>query len=437
MQLATVFVPEGWIGRFSKRFEQYATEQTNSGKPKHRNLVERIALLRLATLRALWTDGEEAFPVDEEQVVWWELWLRRRDGVEGRLQEFALSSGAALGPQRLFFEDRVVALVSASSIQLGSALDLLDDIAELRSPVQAIQFLADLSADYQGEFVDELAARLRGPQPDAPTTCLLDTGVASVHPLLKVAISPEDAHAVNPNWSVDDRHGHGTEMAGIALFGDLAGAFVRSDPIRVESHLESVKVLPDHGENEYDLYEALTAQAASIVEIEHPERRRAFALAVTALSRGVHPSDLGQPSAWSSAVDALASGRAVTSSDEGLVYLDEPSIDSQRLFIVSAGNVRPPYETGHLDRSDVEVVEEPAQSWNALTVGAYTELSDIRLGDFAGWNPLAPIGELSPFSRTSVGFRPQWPASSIGGCDIGHRRRFGLSSSCGVFGAWC
>ena len=28
-------------------------------------------------------------------------------------------------------------------------------------------------------------------------------------------------------------------------------------------------------------------------------------------------------------------------------------------------------------------------------------------------------------------------ASSIGGCDIGHRRRFGLSSSCGVFGAWC
>ena len=28
-------------------------------------------------------------------------------------------------------------------------------------------------------------------------------------------------------------------------------------------------------------------------------------------------------------------------------------------------------------------------------------------------------------------------ASSIGGCDIGHRRRFGLSSSGGVCGAWC
>ena len=29
------------------------------------------------------------------------------------------------------------------------------------------------------------------------------------------------------------------------------------------------------------------------------------------------------------------------------------------------------------------------------------------------------------------------PASSIGGCDIGHCRRFGLCSSGGVFGALC
>ena len=409
VQYATVFVPEGWIGRFTKRFEQYATEQTNSGNPKHRNLVERIALLRLATLRALWTDNEDAFPIDEEQVVWWELWLRRRDGVGELLEAFAQTSGAALGPQLLVFEDRVVALVSASSTQLGSALDLLDDVAELRSPVQTVQFLAGLSAADQREFVDDLVARLSGPQPDAPATCLLDTGIARAHPLLNVAISPNDAHAVNPNWSVDDRHGHGTEMAGIALFGDLAEAIARTDPIRVESHLESVKILPDYGENEYDLYGALTAQAASIVEIENPERRRAFALAVTALSMGAHPSDLGQPSAWSSAVDALASGRAVTSSDEGLVYLDEPSSDSQRLFIVSAGNVRFPYEEGHLDRSDVEAVEEPAQAWNALTVGACTGLSDIRHSDFVGWIPLTPNGELSPFSRTSVGFRAQWP----------------------------
>lgn len=409
VRFATVFVPEGWIGRFCERFEQYATEQTKSGKPRHRNLVERIAQLRLATLRALWTDNEEAFPDHDERVVWWELWLRRRDGVEGRLRAFAYMTGATLGPQWLVFEDRVVALVSASIGQLGSALDLLDDIAELRHPVEASQFLADLSAADQREFVEELAERLVEPQEDAPATCLLDTGIAGEHPLLRAAASALDIHAVDPNWSPADRRGHGTEMAGIVVHGDVGEAMIRPGPIRIEGRLESVKILPDHGDNDHELYGALTAQATSIVEIGHPERRRTFTLAVTAPSVGAHPSDLGQPSAWSSAVDALAAGRAVSASDEGLVYLDEQTMDNQRLFVVSAGNVRGPYDPGHLDRSDVEVVEEPAQAWNALSVGAFTNLSQIRHADFANWSSLAPIGELSPFSRTSVGFRAQWP----------------------------
>lgn len=409
VQFATVFVPEGWIGKFTERFEQYATEQTQRGNPKNRNLVERIAQLRLATLRALWTDSEDSFPHDEEEVEWWELWLRRRDGVEDRLQVFAELTGVTLGRQRLVFEDRVVALVSASSTQLGSALDLLDDIAELRRPVELTQFLAGLPVEEQREYVDDLAERLIGPRPDAPVTCLLDTGIASEHPLLRDATAVTDAHAVNPAWSPADRRGHGTEMAGIVALGDVGNSLIRSDAIRIEGRLESVKILPDRGDNERDLHAALTAQAISIVEIEHPERRRAFVLAVTALSAGAQPSDLGQPSAWSSAVDALAAGRAVTASEEGLVYLDEPTTGKQRLFIVSAGNVRFPYEIPHLVRSDLEVVEEPAQAWNALSVGAYTKLSEIGDDDFTGWTALAPVGELSPFSRTSVGFREQWP----------------------------
>ena len=61
VQLATVFVPEGWIGRFTKRFEDYVSEDTNRGNPKNKNLVERIAELRLATLRALWDRRRRRF----------------------------------------------------------------------------------------------------------------------------------------------------------------------------------------------------------------------------------------------------------------------------------------------------------------------------------------------------------------------------------------
>lgn len=408
VQFATVFVPEGWVGRFAKQFEDYISEDTEAGNPKHRNLVERIAELRVATLRALWTDKDTAFP-DPDATVWWELWLRRRDGVENRLTQFAELSGATIGRQRLAFEDRLVVLVRGSSEQLGAALDLLDDIAELRSPVDAAEFLADLPVSDQADFVDELAARLTEPPPDGVVTCLLDSGVTAGHPLLGLAIAPGDVHTVNAAWGADDRLGHGTQMAGLVVHGDLSQNFVNPGPVKLHGRMESVKVLPNAGENPPELYGAITAQAASIAEIAAPNRRRIFTLAVTASAIAAHPSDLGQPSAWSSTVDALAAGRAIAEADGEFIYVDEPGEDAQRLFIVSAGNVRDSFGHDHLDRSDNAPVEEPAQAWNALTVGAYTERTNIGHSDFKGWKPLAAQGDLSPFSRTSVGFRSQWP----------------------------
>lgn len=96
--------------------------------------------------------------------------------------------------------------------------------------------------------------------------------------------------------------------------------------------------------------------------------------------------------------------------DNGLVFLDEAQQSDHRLFLLAAGNVRT-LEEDHLTRSDLEEVEDPGQAWNALTVGAFTD-RDTLLGapaGFPGWTCLAPRGELSPFSRTSVLFKPVWP----------------------------
>ncbi|HVY60964.1 MAG TPA: S8 family peptidase, partial [Planctomycetota bacterium] len=95
---------------------------------------------------------------------------------------------------------------------------------------------------------------------------------------------------------------------------------------------------------------------------------------------------------------------------QGLVYLADAEERAKRLFVVSAGNVD---DLGlkHLDRSDVEPIEDPGQAWNALTVGAYTTKVHIDPTDptLNGWSPLAQDGELSPYSKTSVLFEPQWP----------------------------
>lgn len=169
VQFATVFVPDGWIGRFSRKFEQYVSETTPKGHPRHRALVERIANLRAATLRALWTDDLNQFP-EPDDVVWWELWLRRRDGAEERLAAFVEQNAFRLGSRRLVFEDRVVVLAQASPNQLGGSLDLLDDLAELRRPADPMQFLADMAASDQAAFVRDLAGRVSPPDAAAPTT---------------------------------------------------------------------------------------------------------------------------------------------------------------------------------------------------------------------------------------------------------------------------
>jgi hypothetical protein len=84
--------------------------------------------------------------------------------------------------------------------------------------------------------------------------------------------------------------------------------------------------------------------------------------------------------------------------------------------MISAGNVDV-LEDDHLDRSDVEPIEDPAQAWNALTIGAYTDLDDVSsTAGFEDWTPLAPRGELSPHRRTGVAFQRTWPHKPDGFC---------------------
>ena len=121
--------------------------------------------------------------------------------------------------------------------------------------------------------------------------------------------------------------------------------------------------------------------------------------------------DRGQPTSWSAAVDALAAGRSFDQTSQGLVYLDDEAARPRRLFIVCVGNVEN-LDADHLVRSDLEAVHDPGQAWNALTVGAHTELTTLPDDDphaRAGWLPLAQPGDLSPWSSTSVCFANTWP----------------------------
>ncbi len=205
-----------------------------------------------------------------------------------------------------------------------------------------------------------------------------------------------------------DRDGHGTELGGLALFGDLAEALTSATALDLHHRLESVKILPDPGapENPPETYGAVTAAGAATAELNQPTRQRVFCLAN---STSDWAGD-GRPTLWSSTIDALSFGSDIVRSDKGLELLSEPDPTSSRMVVVAAGNVRDPYQADHLALSDVSPADDPAQAWNALTVGAYTELDTVPADpDFAGYRALANRDELSPFSRTSLLFGRQWP----------------------------
>lgn len=399
---ATVFIPSSKMGLFVRKIEAFAdsSKDKRSGNPANFNLVASIGQIRLAALESFWTDAIDRFPSEQNQSVWWEVWLQDsanpRDVLDGFRQR-AQSVDAMVSQRSLRFPDRRVVLVRASAMQLLAIANLFDILAELRTAkILAGEFL-DLPPRDQAEFIQDALSRIQPPSLNAPSVCHLDTGVNRGHPLLSMALAEEHLLSVDPTWSSADGHAqqHGTGMAGLALYGCLTDLLNSSDAVLLQHRLESVKILPDHGQHDPDLYGEVTAQSVSRIEIAAPERRqlRAFALTITTTDS----RDEGFPSSWSAALDQICSG----AEDEGRL---------SRLLIVSAGNTpdvdRHEYPNGNL----LHGVEDPAQSWNALSVGAYTEKATIHSSEYASWKPIANAGQLSPSSRTSlVWANKSWP----------------------------
>ena len=119
--------------------------------------------------------------------------------------------------------------------------------------------------------------------------CVLDTGVTQAHPLLAPALKPNDVHSYDPGWPGGDSRGHGTNMAGIALLGDLMPLLAGNGVVPLTHRLESVKILPDQGENEPRLYGAITRESIARAEVQAPSRHRAVCMAVDPTYAGWQP----------------------------------------------------------------------------------------------------------------------------------------------------
>jgi hypothetical protein len=87
--------------------------------------------------------------------------------------------------------------------------------------------------------------------------------------------------------------------------------------------------------------------------------------------------------------------------DDDIEEADRP----KRLFIVSVGNTPPETDFTRLRPQDEYPIEDPAQAWNALTIGGCTDLVDIQDDGFENWTPMSAVGVISPHSRTGALWR--------------------------------
>lgn len=383
--IGTIFVPDAQQEFLNTKLDEYHSRRGKKGRPSHEGRFASIEHFRLARLESIWVDTR---PMPDEGIAtWWECWCW-----PDRIANFDAKAAAAdvlIGEERLRFAEREVVFIHADRQTLARMVASTDAVAEIRlGRDDASFFTSGDGRDDQHGWIDAAVERMAPSEnADAVAVCLLDTGINRAHPLLAPVFAAADLHSVNPAWGTDDHHGHGSEMSGLAFFGDLTVTLASTDPLAVNYVGESVKLLPPHGfpTTQPQSYGLVTQQAILRPEISRPDRNRVFCMAVT-------QADVHGPRAtsWSATLDTMAFGG------------NELDDLRQRLICVSAGNLPDGMPHDNLEDWDSYEIEDPAHAWNVLSVGGYTVKGPVTDQGFEHWACAVEIGTLSPYSRVSA-----------------------------------
>lgn len=396
VQYSTWFVPDGKLSEFEGLLAKY---EAATGERGNRKAIDVIVGLRRAAVQQLWTERE---PWPEEQApFWFECWLRAPDNVSRQriLDQFVAEAARVeirVGETRLSLREHTIVMAFGRPEQFTLSSALLSCLAELRRGRDVASFVDSLGVVDQAAWLEDLTQRVAPPNDDL-AICVLDTGVNRGHPLLSAVLRTQDALSIKPHaWgSADDYpgHGHGTPMAGICLLGDIASHLPGTVPINPPAVLEAVKVVPPAPALNTDekAAAAYTAQGVATAELNRPDRRRIWCIATS-----MDGENTGTPSSWSAEIDQLAAG---VDREDG----------KRRLIVLAAGNVVQDQWRNYPQSNFDTAPQNPAQAWNAVVVGAYTEMT----GDPTLRAPTPPFvlpGSLAPCSPTSLRWLPtQWP----------------------------
>jgi hypothetical protein len=235
-----------------------------------------------------------------------------------------------------------------------------DAIFELRE-VRIVDLPPRTGISYNQLNIDSqlLPARLPTPAADAARICILDSGISSNHPLLASSIA-EGTSFVHGQSEVDDV-GHGTAVAGIALYGDVE-ACAASNYWKPELWLFSGKILR---------YDSIAGEAVFDEKTIEKTLEEAVAYFAGQLSCRIFNLSIGN-------LNSPYDSKHI----RGMAYvLDRLAREYDVLFVVSAGNFSGssnpsvPRASWREEYPDYllmpeTIIIDPAPALNVLTVGS-------------------------------------------------------------------
>lgn len=343
-----VFPDDAEVERFRTRVTSYT--QTNGDRYKPTALIESVRTLTPADRTGLRLVGEP-LGAEEQAAVDVELW---HSGDQAQMVAIVEQIRAALENSGDVLDQYVGTSICLLRVRLGAqGLNLLlelDHVKEVdRRGVPSFD-LIDLTGVAMGDLdAGEL------PQ-DAPGIVVVDTGIARGHPILDPSVGETRTYVTGDTLGLPS-HGHGTWVAGIAAFGDLAGHLAnRRFVATVRVH--SAKVTTN--EDLYDPEQLMETQLRRIVtELLHdaPDVR---VINISLGDKRVPYSDGSLQFRLAATVDELA----------------YEFRDREMIFVISMGNADPPGDgegalTGYPAylESDAYRLLDPATSLLGISVG--------------------------------------------------------------------